>query len=597
MDNGTTNTNALIFAEVYGVKVTGAAGTVHNLATIKVISTITSTGVDLVDGGSVINGDASDHTALIKGFRVGITLKGAGVVTNYGTLGGYRSVGFSSSADRLGVERAPPCWRSYARGGAGTLELACGAASIGQDTSGGWIANGALSTQIFVDFGTLDIAAGTDITLDGTGMTDTKAGNIAELDIAGELTVTGSLATGGKVIGAGTLSLQGGQTTFGAGTDLLVGNVTESGAATEAIVATALASSGVWGQGGGTISVNAGKRLAFRGAGSSFSGTLAGPGTVEFLGGADTFAGATLTAAHQIISGSTVTLSGAVTLGTILDVTTANLIVAAGGATLTGGGELFLTDKSTNSIHGAGATATLTNAGDRIVGAGQLGGGNMILINELGGIIDGDYAAGLTINTGAQVIVNGGEIESAKSGAVSILSAVANSGTLYALGKLTVTGAVSGAGVVRIAGGVADFTSTFSQNVAFTTAGGVLELSHSLTYTGQISGFAKTPISSLDLVDIGFGPNTKATFSGTVRSGLLTVTDGTHTANITLEGNYLGSVFAVAGDGHNGTSVTDSPAAAPLVAAMAGFGAQTAAGLSAPTAQPNLSHGVLATGS
>jgi hypothetical protein len=39
------------------------------------------------------------------------------------------------------------------------------------------------------------------------------------------------------------------------------------------------------------------------------------------------------------------------------------------------------------------------------------------------------------------------------------------------------------------------------------------------------------------------------------------VTDGSHTANIALLGNYLASTFVPSSDGHGGTSVIDPPAA------------------------------------
>ena len=39
----------------------------------------------------------------------------------------------------------------------------------------------------------------------------------------------------------------------------------------------------------------------------------------------------------------------------------------------------------------------------------------------------------------------------------------------------------------------------------------------------------------------------------------LTVTDGTHTANIALLGNYLASTFVASSDGHGGTLVVDPP--------------------------------------
>jgi hypothetical protein len=40
-------------------------------------------------------------------------------------------------------------------------------------------------------------------------------------------------------------------------------------------------------------------------------------------------------------------------------------------------------------------------------------------------------------------------------------------------------------------------------------------------------------------------------------SGTLTVTDGTHTASLTLLGQYSAQNFTLASDGHGGTMITD----------------------------------------
>jgi hypothetical protein len=187
-------------------------------------------------------------------------------------------------------------------------------------------------------------------------------------------------------------------------------------------------------------------------------------------------------------------------------------------------------------------------------------------------------------------IVNNGLIEAA--GTLTLAGAVRNAGTLEAQsGVMTVSGVVSGTGSVIIDDGVADFTSTFSQNVAFAAGStGVLELSHSLTYRGTVAGLSLSGANALDLGDVAFGAATHATFAGTAAGGTLTVTDGTHVARIRLAGDYLGSTFTVSSDGHGGTTVVD-PAAKPgsslphipLAAAMAGFGA-TAGGATETTA-------------
>jgi hypothetical protein len=249
----------------------------------------------------------------------------------------------------------------------------------------------------------------------------------------------------------------------------------------------------------------------------------------------------------------------------------ANLIVAAGGATLTGVGTLTMTDSTTNRIQGATASATLTNVDNRIVGAGLLGAGNMILINEAAGLINGNDSKALIIDTGANSIVNNGFIEATGAGGVTVKSAVV------------------GTGSVQVTAGTLSFASSFSQNVVFGAAG-VLELADSETYAGSISGFSKTGHTSLDLLDIGFVSSTEATFSGNKSGGVLTVTDGAHTAHISLKGNYLSSTWVASSDGHGGTTVIDPktqnattapggliPVAHQFIAAMAGLASSAVA--------------------
>jgi hypothetical protein len=46
---------------------------------------------------------------------------------------------------------------------------------------------------------------------------------------------------------------------------------------------------------------------------------------------------------------------------------------------------------------------------------------------------------------------------------------------------------------------------------------------------------------------------------GSNTSGTLTVSDGTHTTNLTLLGQYATAQFNLTSDGHGGTLVTDPP--------------------------------------
>ena len=253
------------------------------------------------------------------------------------------------------------------------------------------------------------------------------------------------------------------------------------------------------------------------------------------------------------------------------------LRILPSGATLSGGGTIHLRAPS-SEIAGLSPSAVLTNLDNRIVGAGQLGAGELSLVNGAAGVIAGNRSTALVLDTGANTIANAGHIVSNGSGGVTIESAVDNDGVLAAkLGVLTVNGAVSGGGIGVVDGGTLDFASSFNQAVAFRSAAGTLELSQSQSYTAAIRGFSTSGGTALDLSDIGFVSASEATFSGTATSGVLTVTDGTHTAHITLIGDYRASTFVAGSDGHGGTIVVDPAKSAAtasdrFVAAMAGMG-------------------------
>ncbi len=283
-----------------------------------------------------------------------------------------------------------------------------------------------------------------------------------------------------------------------------------------------------------------------------------------------------------LADGAVFTLSGAFdNTGLVAVAATAGraTLSISGRATLTGGGQILLANSLGDKIVGTSASAVLDNVQNLITGGGYLGGGRLTLINEAGGrIVSEGPNVPLIVGTGLNTIVNAGLIEAAGVG-VTIRSPVANTGILKAEGGvLLLYRAVSGSGRAEIAGGKLDFASTFSQNVAFIGAG-TLELAHSLTYGATVSGFSRAGATSLDLRDIAFGGSTTASYAGTASSGILTVSDGSHTAHIHLAGDYLGAAFKVGTDGLGGTSVTagtKAPIAGPVhafVAAMAGHAA------------------------
>jgi hypothetical protein len=240
---------------------------------------------------------------------------------------------------------------------------------------------------------------------------------------------------------------------------------------------------------------------------------------------------------------------------------------------LGGGG---LVEMSGSSILGGtdGGIETLTNVDNTIEGVGRIAGW-LAFTNEAAGVVDADQKGSLILSVHNLTLANAGLIEATNHGVCVIKSAIDNTGTLEADGGvLRLEAAVTGSGVVDLAAGRIEIENTHAaEAIAFTGKKGTLELTHSQSFTGAVSGFSKSGKTSLDLRDIAFVSPAQATFSGTATSGVLTVTDGTHTANITLEGDYLGATFAAASDGTGGVDVVaasgQTPSIAHFVSAMA----------------------------
>jgi hypothetical protein len=135
------------------------------------------------------------------------------------------------------------------------------------------------------------------------------------------------------------------------------------------------------------------------------------------------------------------------------------------------------------------------------------------------------------------------------------------SGTSYALESLepTFNQDLNGDGVIGpttiAAGATAEIPSAYSGAITFAGSTGTLQLDNSSSFSGTVAGLADQ--DTLDLRDINFATIQTPTYSGSSSGGTLTVTDGTHTANIALLGNYLASTFVTSSDGHGGTAVVD----------------------------------------
>jgi ELWxxDGT repeat protein len=226
-------------------------------------------------------------------------------------------------------------------------------------------------------------------------------------------------------------------------------------------------------------------------------------GTNNTLNGVTISTGTTVTIADN----STLTLHGAISNNGSTDLDSGSdptTLAISGGVSLSGGGNVFLTDAATNAIASNGSKATLTNVDNAISGAGSIGKGDatLTLINK--GNIDANGTNPLIINTGSNTITNAGTLEATNGGTLIIDSRVAESGT----------------GIATINGGTLEFGAASNVNTTFAPVAGTREL------TG-IVGADSTGISTNEFDMTAF--NGKALFNGLDASGNngLWITDGT----------------------------------------------------------------------
>lgn len=221
-----------------------------------------------------------------------------------------------------------------------------------------------------------------------------------------------------------------------------------------------------------------------------------------------------LTVDGTTITNSNHTGSGGITLNSGGNNT--SLIIGGANVSLTGGGTVTLGNNTNNLIFGSVATNTLTNVNNTIQGAGNIGDGQMALVNE--GTIDANQTNVLKIQTsdgttnsgtleatnGANLVLQGdtytntgGTIEAVGTGSVvSINSATINGGTLTSstggvvdanggtlLNGVTNSGTlqVPNNNTVMLQGTLSNTGSVSLQSIGNTTA---LELSGNVTLSG-----------------------------------------------------------------------------------------------------------------
>jgi hypothetical protein len=614
--NGSATDRRAFIGGYQGVYASRAVATVANFGTIESSGNPygAGSGVDLARGGIVTNGSTADTTALIEGgagVEMGSFGVGAGTVLNYGTIdasgnsavllsaGGTVINGSAGDTTALiesyyAIETAvaPATIVNF-----GTIRHDGHRASPGIYLSnGGTVTNGAvIDTAAYMD----GVHTRASIVIANFGTIGGGVGFGGGMVTNGSTSDTLALMQGGVYLDfkSGTIANFG---TIGAGAGVRLGvggSMLENGAVTDTQATIVTEFGAVVADSGAADIVNYGTLLSTSPSANWGAVYISSGGAVTNGSAGDDEALIQGAFGVSIASGqaATITNFGTIsgTAGDAVKFSSASdrLVVEAGsvflGAVAGGGGTLELA-RGTGLVKQLGGHGTLSGAATMTFsgfGAYEIDAGGKWTLTGKATLGAGQSlsVSGVLVDNGA--LTNAGTVVALKPGDVRLARAVANAGVLEALGGvMTLDGPVTGTGSAQIGGGRLIADARFNEAVSFVGGGGQLSLAQSQAYSATIAGFSKHGGTSLDLGDIAYVSASEATFSGTKTGGVLTVTDGVHTARLHLVGDFRKVTFTASGDGQGGVIVADSsprtssgssgvtPAASQLfISAMAGL--------------------------
>ena len=264
--------------------------------------------------------------------------------------------------------------------------------------------------------------------------------------------------------------------------------------------------------------------LASGAAGTAGSLTLSNTGDTLNIGGETlTVSGATTNSGTIAVNNnSTLTVDGNISgAGTITMNSTGNFteLILGGNVTLSGG-TLTMSNNTQNYIQGSTALDQLTNQ-ETIQGAGQIGHGQMALVNT--GTIDANQSAGLTIDAN-DGLTNTGTLE-ATGGSGNTL-------TLQSMGSVNNTGGTISANGSKV---VVNSSTITGGNVTLTGAGTV-QLNSSTFVGGTLTN------SSTGTIEIASGTNV---LGGTINNSAGGTFKIDNNATLDLEGGTYSQLGAL----------------------------------------------------
>jgi hypothetical protein len=350
----------------------------------------------------------------------------------------------------------------------------------------------------------------------------------------------------------------------------------------------------------GAITVNTTGTIEFEGIDNSFAGAISGIGQFALGAGSTNLiaSGATIATGTFGITdlGTVVTLGENLSYAHIfnlensavlrLDAFTLTLSgtdAFSNSSTIDGTGTLVTEHGGTASANGMtlGGAVDWQNSGTvdeiRLLTLGDASLNAATFTNEKAGVYNFTNDNGIALGaapTSKLVNLAGGTLEkTGGTGDSAIAPAFTNNGAVtVTTGTIEFQNTVGGTGTFTLdAGAVLQFDSRVAggSSVDFAgTSGGELSLLDSRQFGAAIHGFGGIGTDYMDLRDINFTSSSafKLGYTGSTTQGVLTVTDGTNTARLTMFGKYTTANFHASADGFGGTAIVDPTAHSPLLA-------------------------------
>ena len=189
---------------------------------------------------------------------------------------------------------------------------------------------------------------------------------------------------------------------------------------------------------------------------------------------------------------------------------TTELLIASGGATLTGGGVVAMSNATANLILGQTGTASLVNVDNTIRGAGQIGVNQLQFTNS--GTVQADQTQPLIIDPSASGVTNTGTLQATSGGLLRLQDGVfTNAGGTISIqagsfGEVN-TSTINGGNVSVVGTGELRLNSGTINATAFTNS--TTGLIHTVSGTSTISGSLSNPLGG----NVGIDNNTTLTFT------------------------------------------------------------------------------------